>query len=94
MFELVPMDTLFSLFGSDTLLGGTSVSTADNVLVRSGSTWVAYYYDTDLGFWRPAVGPATNSNHVVLRPSSGVQIVRRGPAFTLIFVGRVPSGTF
>jgi hypothetical protein len=92
--ELVSMDTLFSLFGSDTLLGGTSVSTADTVQVRNGATWAAFYYDTNLGFWRRTLGPVVNSNNVLIRPSSGVQIIRRGPAFTLTVTGRVPWTTF
>ncbi|HEX2854080.1 MAG TPA: pectinesterase family protein [Opitutaceae bacterium] len=88
-FELVPMDTLWTLFGNNTVQGGTSASTADNVQVRSGTSWIAYYYDTNLGFWRRTIGPATNSNNVLIRPGSALQIVRRNPALTLTFTGRV-----
>ncbi len=93
-FELLPMDTLGSLFGSATLLGGTSASTADNVQVRSGASWLVYFYDTNLGFWRRTIGPATNSNNVLIRPATGVQIVRRAPALTLTFTGRAPATAF
>jgi uncharacterized protein (TIGR02597 family) len=93
-FELVPMDTLGSLFGSTTLLGGTSASTADNVQVRTGNSWLPYFYDTNVGFWRRTIGLATNSNNIRLRPDTGVQIIRRGPATTLTFTGRVPSTAF
>jgi hypothetical protein len=92
-FELVPMDTLWSLFGS-TLLGGTSASTSDNVQVRSGTSWLAYFYDTSLGHWRRTIGPVTNSNNVLIRPQGGIQIVRRGAALTLTFTGRVPATAF
>jgi hypothetical protein len=93
-FELVAGDTLFSLFGNNALLGGTSASTADNVQVRSGVSWLAYYFDTNLGFWRRTIGPATNANNVLIRPGSGVQIIRRAPATTLTFTGRVPALAF
>lgn len=93
-FELVAMDTLGTLFGSNTLLGGTSAATADNVQVRSGASWLVYFYDTNLGCWRRTIGPATNSNNVLIRPGTGVQIVRRGPALALTFTGRVPATAF
>lgn len=92
-FELVPMDTLWSLFGN-TLQGGASAGVADNVQVRSGVSWLVYFYDTNLGYWRRTIGPATNSNNVPIRPQSGVQILRRGPALTLTFAGRVPATAF
>jgi hypothetical protein len=93
-FELVPMDTLWSLLGSDTVQGGTSAATADNVQVRSGTSWLVYFYDTNLGYWRRTIGPATNSNNVKIRPESGVQILRRGSDLTLTFSGRVPATPF
>lgn len=93
-FELVPMDTLWTLFGSGTVLGGTSAALADNVQVRSGASWIAYYYDTNLGFWRRTIGPATNSNNVLVRPGTGVQILRRNTALTLTFTGRVLDAPF
>ena len=93
-FELLPVDTLSTLFGSSTLLGGVSASAADNVQVRSGTSWLVYFYDTNLGFWRRTIGPATNSNNVLIRPTAGVQIVRRAPAVTLTFTGRVPATAF
>jgi uncharacterized protein (TIGR02597 family) len=92
-FELVPMDTLWTLFGN-TLQGGVSAGTADNVQVRSGTSWFAYFYDTNLGYWRRTIGPATNANNVVIRPQSGVQILRRGAPLTLTFAGRVLATPF
>jgi hypothetical protein len=93
-FELVPLDTLWTLLGSDTVQGGTSAATADNVQVRSGASWLAYYFDTNLGYWRRTIGPATNSNNVVIRPGTGIQIVRRSAALSLTFTGRVPATAF
>jgi uncharacterized protein (TIGR02597 family) len=93
-FELVPADTLWSFFGADTVQGGTSAATADNVQVRSGTSWLAYYFDTNLGHWRRTLGPVANLNNVRIRAESGVQIVRRGGGLTLTFAGRVPTTTF
>jgi hypothetical protein len=93
-FELVPIDTLWTLLGSNTVLGGTSAALADNVQVRSGATWIAYFYDTNLGFWRRTIGPATNSNNVLIRPGMGLEILRRNTALTLTFTGRVLDAPF
>jgi hypothetical protein len=93
-FELVPLDTLWTLLGSDTVQGGTSAATADNVQVRSGASWLAYFFDTNLGYWRRTLGPATNSNNVVVRPGSGLQILRRGAPLTLTFAGQVGATPF
>lgn len=92
-FELVPMDTLWTLFGN-TLQGGASAGVADNVSVRNGVSWLVYFYDTNLGYWRRTIGPATNSNNTPIRPQSGVQILRRGTALTLTFTGRAPATPF
>jgi hypothetical protein len=62
--------------------------------VRSGASWLVYYYDTNLGFWRRTIGPATNSNNVLIRPSAGIQIIRRSAALSLTFTGRVPATPF
>lgn len=93
-FELVPLDTLFGLFGSASLQGGTSAGVADNVQVRVGTALFVYYYDTNLGFWRRNLGPAVNANSVPVRPGAGVQIVRRGGAMEFTFAGRAPATTF
>jgi pectate lyase/pectin methylesterase-like acyl-CoA thioesterase len=93
-FELVPMDTLWTLFGDNTVQGGTSASTADTVQVRSGTSWLAYFYDTNLGFWRRTIGPVSNLNHVRIRPGSALQIVRRSGPLTLTFTGSVLSTPF
>ncbi|MGC4074382.1 MAG: pectinesterase family protein [Nibricoccus sp.] len=92
-FELVPLDTLGTLF-SGALQGGTSAATADVVQLRSGATWVAYYFDTTLGFWRRTSGAAVNSNNAVVRPGSGILVLRRGSATGLTIVGRVLGGSF
>jgi hypothetical protein len=93
-FELIPLDTLWTLLGSGTVQGGPSAALADNVSVRSGAAWLAYYYDTNLGFWRRTIGPATNSNNIIVRPGTGLQLLRRNGAITLTFTGRVLAAPF
>lgn len=94
-FEFVPVDTLFSLFGSNILLGGPTWTEADNVYVMSSGTFIGYYYDTTLGYWRRANSGSTLSrNDVIIRPDTGVIIARRGPQTTLTFTGTVPTTTF
>jgi hypothetical protein len=91
-FKLVPVDTLATLFGSTTLMGGTSGDLADNVVVFSGGVFVSYYYDTSLGYWRRSGSSSTaNRNNTQLRPESGFLISRRGPTMDLVFTGTVPE---
>ncbi len=93
-FELVALDTLGTLFGSNTLQGGTSAASADVVQLRSGAAWIPYYYDTTLGFWRRTSGVAVNGNNTVVRPGSGILILRRGAPLGLTISGRVLGSSF
>lgn len=93
-FELIALDTLHTFFGPSLLQGGTSSGLTDVVQLRSGTTWLAYYYDTTLGFWRRTIGPATNSNNVIIRPGSGLTILRRGATLNLSVAGRVLGTAF
>lgn len=93
-FELVPLDTLGSLFGPAPLDGGTSAATADVVQLRSGAAWVAFYYDTNFGHWRRTTGAPVNSDDTVIRPGSAMMVVRRGGSTTLTLVGRVLGTTY
>lgn len=93
-FELVPLDTLGSLFGAAVLQGGTSPSTADVVQLRSGTAWVAYYYDTASGFWRRTTGPVVSADNIVVRTGSGLLVTRRGGTLPLTIIGRVLATPF
>lgn len=93
-FELVSLDTLGTLFGAGTFQGGTSSANADVVQLRSGATWIAFFYDTSLGFWHRTSGVATNSDNTIIRPGSGLMLTRRGATLTLTFTGRVLGTTF
>lgn len=94
--EIVPGDTLGSLFGGTTetvaLQGGTSAATADNVQLFSGVRFVNYYFNSTLGHWVIS-GDSTNANqnNVVLAPYSGLVVLRRGPETSFVVTGRVPT---
>jgi len=92
-FELVPVDTLNTFFGANTLTGGTG-SNADVVRLMGGAAWSNYYYSTASNFWRLATGPATNLNNVPLRTTSGLQIIHRGSPLALTEIGRVLGTPF
>jgi uncharacterized protein (TIGR02597 family) len=92
-FELVPVDTLGTLFGATVLQGGPSVATADNVQMRSGRTALTYFYDTGRGYWRRSTA-TTNANATTVRPGAGLLLVRRGATETFTLVGRVLGTTY
>jgi Bacterial Ig domain/Calcineurin-like phosphoesterase/Concanavalin A-like lectin/glucanases superfamily/Purple acid Phosphatase, N-terminal domain len=86
-YEIVPADTLASLFPVGTLQSGTA-TTADLVRVLSGTTWLTYYHDGSTWVRQGAVGSADDT---VIRPDQGLLVLRRGPAKTLVIQGRAPS---
>ena len=92
-FEIIPIDTLSTLFGATTLLPGTGSRDADVVYLMSAGSWVGYYFNTAKNCWKKTsdlllVGPRDNT---IVPPGSGVLIERRGTAFDLVVTGTVPS---
>jgi hypothetical protein len=95
LYELIPADTLESLFGSHTLGSGASAVEADNVLVWSGSTYLTFYYNSVRSRWERDSDANTSRDNFVLRPDRGFFIKRNaGTALTFIFTGRVSSVNF
>jgi uncharacterized protein (TIGR02597 family) len=90
-FQIVPVDTLKTLFGSSTLLGGTTAAASDAVYIFEGGSWVGYYYNTTYTHWRKLGGPQSDKDNVVLKPDTGFIVQRKSDALTLTFTGRVPS---
>lgn len=91
-FEIIPLDTLWTFFGSNTLLGGTSATDADVVYLSSGGAWVGYYFNTSRGFWVRTTGATSiNRNDTTLQPASGILIERRAAATEIVATGTVPS---
>lgn len=93
-YEIFPLDTLLSFFGTPAttgILGGTSGSQADQVMIFNGGVWNKYYFNTTSNDWRQ-VGFETASNNVILRPERAIFYNRLGTAaLSFTQVGRVPT---
>jgi len=88
-FRLLPIDTLNSLFGANTLLGGPTAADADNVIL-STTAQTTYYYNTTLGRWVRTTGPTTDRGNTPIPALGMISIVRKSGALTLAFTGSVP----
>jgi uncharacterized protein (TIGR02597 family) len=88
-FEILPLDTLATLFTSE-LQGGQNETVADNVQLWNGNAWVTYFYNTTRSRWERAKF-GTIANDIVIRPDTGCIITRRGPAKSLVLIGRAPA---
>ncbi|PAW77213.1 MAG: hypothetical protein B9S32_11965 [Verrucomicrobia bacterium Tous-C9LFEB] len=94
-YEVFPVDTLLSLFGTPAttgVKGGSTHKTADTVKVFSASAgWLSYFYNTDLGMWTQTA-PVTAANNVILRSDQGIMYSRIGNTpIALTLFGRVPN---
>ena len=89
-FALLPVDTLDTLFGSNTFLGAVSPAQAD-IVILSSSLQLAYYFNTTLNNWVRTTGPTTNRGNTPIPLESAISVVRKSSAFTLAFVGNVPA---
>lgn len=92
-FRLVPIDTLNSLFGSSTFLGGANVASAD-VVTLSSSVALSYYYNTSLSRWVRTTGPTTDRGDIQIPPDSVIAVTRKGGAIDLVFTGIVSNHRF
>ena len=90
-FEIIPLDTLGSFFGANTLIGDTTPTKADVVYIMSAGLWTGYYYNTNLKRWVTKTGPQTIRDNIVLQPGSGVLIERRGQSLDLVVTGTVST---
>jgi len=93
-FELVSLDTLSTLYGATPCKEALPPRPPTSYNCAAVATWIAFYYDTALGFWRRTSGTASNSNDTIIRPGSGVLLLRRGPTLTLTLTGRVLGTAF
>jgi hypothetical protein len=95
-YRIHPCDTLNSFFGSPPtgLLGGTSVSAADSILVNVNGTSTTYFYHTASNRWVSTLRGFPDATHTPLPPHRGYTFSRRGTApLTLTAVGRVPTAS-
>lgn len=89
-FQLIPVDTLNTLFGSDTFLGGASAADAD--IITLGSTvQLSYYYNTTLSRWVRTTGPTSDRGNTPIPLDSVIGVTRKAAGFALRVIGRVPE---
>jgi alpha-L-rhamnosidase len=90
-YEVMPLETLSSLFGTTSVpfQTGTSALTADTIQFWNGTSWLAYYSNGTN--WKQA-GSLLSQNNTVIPPGAGWLNLRQGSsAFTLYVVGCVPE---
>lgn len=92
-FRLIPIDTLNTLFGANTFLGGAS-SDASDVVTLSSTVSLSYYYNTTLARWVRTTGPTTDRGNTPIPPDSVISVTRKSGQMTLYLVGAVPESKF
>jgi len=101
-FELIPGDTLATIFGDNSgqnpllFVGGSSTLNADSISIFNKSTglWDAFYFHQTAGNWRKKGDNVTNQNNTVVYPEAGFMITRRSgrpAAGPLTITGTVPT---
>ena len=89
--EVVPANTLGSVFGTTTPIvqTGTSANTADNIYIWSGISWTVYYHNGTN--WKKS-GSLANQNNTIIYPDEGLFVIRTITSpLVLTFMGTVPS---
>ena len=93
LFEIVPANTLGTLFGTSSVpfQTGDSATTADNIFLWNGTNFDQYYHDGTA--WKRS-DSLLSQNNTVLYPDEGIFLTRRSTAaLSLTFLGTVPSTT-
>lgn len=91
--SIIPIDTLGTLFGTGSVdfQTGSSASSADNLMLWDGSSWLTYFHNGTN--WRRA-GSLSNQNNTPLLPNEGFMILRRSVSalsFTIVGSPRVAA---
>ena len=89
-YRLIPIDTLNTLFGAGTLLGGATSADAD-IVTLSSNVQLSYYYNTNLNHWVRTTGPVTDRGNIAIPLDSALTITRKSSAIVLRFIGNVPT---
>jgi len=93
-FEVVPVDTLAGLFGSNAEGFQTDAdpAKADNILIHEGDAWATYYNDGTQ--WLREGDTTTIQNAVPLLPDQGIFLVRKaGTPLVISVAGEVTPAT-
>lgn len=93
-YQIIPADTLSSIFGTPAttgIQGGATAAAADQVQLLTSTGWLTYYYNTTSG-WVQSGRFAIAAANVVIRPDTAVIYSRLAATpLTLTIMGRVPT---
>lgn len=93
-FEIIPADTLSSLFGtpeSTGIDGGTNFSDADTIYIFSSNRWNIYFYHTGRNAWVKSSFGFPNADNLIIHPDFAIIYERLGDStLTINLTGRVP----
>jgi hypothetical protein len=84
LYEILPLDTLGTLYGASSPLvqSGNSAAAADNVLLWNGTTWLTYFFSNSSNSWKQS-GSLLNQNSYSLAPAQPLMIQRQSSPATL-----------
>lgn len=94
-YALYACDTLSGLFGNPTstaIVGGTSASAADSVILAVNGALATYYYNTTNARWTRSSLGSPDATNIPIRPDAGISFSRIGNTpITLSITGGVPT---
>jgi hypothetical protein len=94
-YQLIPCDTISSLFGtpaSTGIIAGTAIASADSLMLNINGILSSYYFSSTLNRWTRASLGNPDATNVAVRPDAGVLFSRLGnTAITIVALGSVPA---
>ncbi len=94
-YEIYRCYTLAGLLGTPStsgVLGGTTVATADNVMICINGVLETYYYSTTLNRWTQSIAGNPDATNTPIRPDTGILYGRlAATSFTLVIPGKVST---
>ena len=94
-YELLPCDTLSSLFGTPEtrgVLGGANINAADNIAITTNGRTDKFFYNSTLNRWVKSFPGNPDATNQPLRPDAGVGYARLATTnLELFLTGRVAT---
>lgn len=92
-YELLPCDTLSSLFGTpetSDIIGGANANVADSIAITTNGQTEIFFYSTTLNRWTKSYPGNPTATNQPLRPDAGLTYARIGSNdLRLLLTGRV-----
>jgi len=94
-YELLPCDTLSSLFGTPEtsgVLGGSNPNLADSLVITTNGATETFFFNTSVNRWAKSFPGSPDATNAPIRPDSGVWYQRLAATdLKLILTGRVST---